>query len=110
MITAKTQKVTDATFEEQVINAKGVVLVDFYTDWCPPCRVLAPILDAIAEEQAGKLTILKLHAEENERTQMRYGVMGFPTLILFKDGEPVKQLIGARPKPALMRELAPYLG
>ena len=106
---ADLQEVTDATFEQQVIAAKGPVLVDFWGAWCPPCRALTPVLEAIAAEQADKLTILKLDIDQNERTTMRYGVMSFPTLILFKGGEPVKQIIGARPKSSLMRELAPYL-
>lgn len=106
---AQLQEVTDATFEQQVIAAKGPVLVDFWGAWCPPCRALTPVLEAIAQEQVGKLTILKLDIDLNERTTMRYGVMSFPTLLLFIDGQPVKQMIGARPKSALMRDLAPYL-
>jgi thioredoxin 1 len=97
---AQLQEVTDATFEQQVIEATGPVLVDFWGAWCPPCRALTPVLEAIAQEQAGKLTILKLDIDLNERTTMRYGVMSFPT---------VKQMIGARPKSALMRDLAPFL-
>lgn len=106
---ASLREVTDATFERQVLAAKGLVLVDFWGAWCPPCRALTPVLEAIAAEQADKLTILKLDIDLNERTTMRYGVMSFPTLLLFRDGEPVKQIIGARPKSALMRELAPFL-
>ena len=103
------QAVTDATFEEQVLRAKGPVLVDFWAEWCPPCRALAPVLDEIAREQADKLTIVKLDVDENQGVPTHLGVLSFPTLILFKDGQPVKQLIGARPKGALMRELAPFL-
>ena len=93
---ASLREVTDATFERQVLAAKGLVLVDFWGAWCPPCRALTPVLEAIAAEQADKLTILKLDIDENQR-------------LLFRDGEPVKQIIGARPKSALMRELAPFL-
>lgn len=102
--------VTDATFEAVVERASGPVLVDFWATWCSPCRALAPILAEIAREQGERLTIVQLNVEENERTPERFGVLSFPTLLLFRDGQPVKQLIGARPKGALLRELAPYLG
>ncbi len=105
----KPEAVTDATFDERVLRAAGAVLVDFWAEWCPPCHALAPVLDEIAREQAGRLTIAKIDVDANERTPARFGVLGFPTLILFKDGQPVKQLVGARPKGSLMRELAPFL-
>ena len=106
---AQLQEVTEATFEQQVTGVRGSVLVDFTATWCPPCRVIAPVLEEIAREQAGKLTILALDADDNMGITSRYGVMSFPTLLLFRDGQPVKQIIGARPKASLMRELAPYL-
>lgn len=109
-LTAELQAVTDATFEQQVIGARGAVLVEFTAEWCPPCRALAPVLAEIAREQADRLTILALDVDENTNVTARYGVMGFPTLILFRDGQPVKQLVGARPKSSLMRELGPHLG
>ena len=103
------QVVTDATFQEQVLKAEGSVLVDFWATWCPPCRALAPVLDEIAQEQADKLKIVKLDTDENQRTAGQFGVMSLPTLILFQNGQPVKQIIGAKPKAALMRDLAPFL-
>ena len=106
----KPQVVTDATFEERVLRAEGAVLVDFWAEWCPPCHAIAPVLDDLAREQAGRLTIAKVDVDRNEQTPLRYGVMSFPTLLLFKDGAVVKQLVGARPKGALLRELGPYLG
>jgi thioredoxin 1 len=102
--------VSDATFAATVEGATGPVLVDFWANWCPPCRVLAPILEELAREQGERLTIVQLNVDENERTPMRFGVMSFPTLLLFRDGEVVKQIVGTRPKGKLMQELAPYLG
>jgi len=102
--------VSDATFAATVEGATGPVLVDFWATWCRPCYALAPILAEIAREQGGRLTIVQLSVEENERTPARFGVMSFPTLLLFRDGEVVKQLIGTRPKGKLMQELTPYLG
>ena len=106
---AKPQEVTDATFEQEVIKAKGNVLVDFWAPWCGPCRFVAPVLEEIAQEKEGSLTILKLNIDENQRTAMEYGVMSIPTMILYKDGKPVKQVVGAKPKPALLRDLEPHL-
>ena len=106
---AKPQDVTDATFEQQVLKAEGPVLVDFWATWCGPCRAVAPVLEDIAGEQAGKLTILKLDVDQNQRTAGQYGVMSIPTMILFRDGQPIKQIVGAKPKAALMRDIEPYL-
>ncbi len=106
---AKPQEVTDATFEQEVLKAKGNVLVDFWAPWCGPCRFVAPVLEEIAQEKEGSLTILKLNIDENQRTAMEYGVMSIPTMILYKDGKPIKQVVGAKPKPALLRDLEPHL-
>ncbi|HEU5326529.1 MAG: thioredoxin [Thermomicrobiales bacterium] len=109
MTTTSLQEVTDATFEQLVLTASGAILVDFTAQWCPPCHALAPVLDELAREQAERLTIVKLDVDENQRVANQFGVMSFPTLILFRDGQPVTQIIGARPKARLLRELAPYL-
>lgn len=101
--------VSDATFAATVEGAPGSVLVDFWATWCRPCHALAPILAEIAREQGERLTIVQLNVEENERTPARFGVMSFPTLLLFRDGAVVKQIIGTRPKGKLIGELAPYL-
>ncbi len=100
---------SDATFDEQVGAAEGAVLVDFWAEWCGPCKVIAPILDEIASEQAGKLTVAKLNIDENLEVTRRFDVMSIPTLILFKDGVPQARLVGAKPKGALLQELAEYL-
>jgi thioredoxin 1 len=103
------QEVTDATFDQRVLTAEGAILVDFTARWCPPCHALAPVLDEVAREQADRLTIVKLDVDENQRVANQFSVMSFPTLILFRDGQPVTRIIGARPKARLLRELAPYL-
>jgi thioredoxin 1 len=91
-------EVTDANFPAEVEGAAGPVLVDFWAPWCGPCHMLAPILAQIAVERAGKLKIVKVNADENQRTVARFGVRSLPTMILFKDGKPVAQLVGAVPK------------
>jgi thioredoxin len=107
---ANTVVVTDSTFADQVLNSDKLVLVDFWAEWCGPCRMVAPVLDEIAAEHSGSLTIAKLDIDENPGTARDYQVMSIPTLILFKGGEPVKQIIGAKPKAALLADLADYLG
>src|SRR5262245_43659974 len=104
------QEVTAATFDVQVARSTGPVLVELTAQWCPPCRVRAPILEEVPREQARKLTARACDADNDTALTARYGVIGFPTLILFRDGEPVKQIIGARPKAPLLREFGPYLG
>ena len=99
------KSVTDADFESEVLKSDKVVLVDFWAEWCGPCRQVQPILEEIAVEQAGKLTIVKLNVDENPETPRDYGVLQIPTLNVYKGGEVVKQIIGARPKAMLLRDL-----
>ncbi|WP_433892380.1 thioredoxin [Streptomyces sp. CA-111067] len=98
--------VTDATFAEEVLTSELPVLVDFTADWCPPCRMIAPVLEQIAVEEADRLRIVRLDVDTNPATQAAYGVLSMPTLLLFRAGEPVKVLVGARPKRRLLQELA----
>lgn len=96
---------TDATFDEAVLGADKPVLVDFTAEWCGPCKMIAPILDELSVEQAERFAVASIDVDENPRTTVRYGVMSMPTLILFKDGEPVRRLVGARGKHHLLQEL-----
>ena len=102
---ADLQAVTDADFETEVLKSETPVLVDFWAEWCGPCRQVAPILEEIANEQAEKLTVVKLNVDENPATAGKYGVLQIPTLNVYKNGEVVKQIIGAKPKAMLLREL-----
>ena len=106
---AATKTLTDATFDEEVKGATETIVVDFWAEWCGPCKLIAPILDEIATEQAGKVTIAKLNVDENPAVARRFDVMSIPTLIVFKDGEPQKRLVGAKGKGQLLEELADYL-
>jgi thioredoxin 1 len=104
-----TTQLTDATFDETIGGSSEPVLVDFWAEWCGPCKMIAPILDEIASEQAGKLTIAKLNIDDNPAAAQRFGVMSIPTLILFQDGQPKKTLVGAKGKGQLLEELSEYL-
>ncbi|WP_255752594.1 thioredoxin [Kitasatospora sp. A2-31] len=98
-------EVTDATFASEVLAADGPVLVDFTADWCPPCRQMVPVLADIAREEAHRLTVVSLDVDRNPETQARYGVLSMPTLMVFRGGEPVRSVVGARAKARLLREL-----
>jgi len=100
---------TDATFDEHVKSSDVPVLVDFWAEWCGPCKMISPVLEEIAEEQAGKIRISKLNIDDNLDVTRRFDVMSIPTLILFKDGEPQLRVIGAKPKGALLEEISAYL-
>ena len=107
---ANTVVVTDSSFANDVLNSDKLVLVDFWAEWCGPCRMVAPVLEEIAAEHPDTLTVAKLDIDQNPGTARDYQVMSIPTLILFKGGEPVKQIVGAKPKAALLQDLADYLG
>ena len=106
---AKPIEVTDSTFDTVVLQADTLTLVDFGAEWCPPCKRIEPELDVLAQELDGQLVIGKLDADENPQTVLTYGVMGLPTLILFKDGEPVDRIVGFQPKAQLLKRLQPHL-
>ena len=106
---ANTVNVTDDSFDADVLKSDKTVLVDFWAAWCGPCKMVAPVLDEIAGENADKITVAKLDIDANPATARDYQVMSIPTMIVFQDGKPVKQIVGARPKAALLSDLADYL-
>ena len=97
--------VTDDTFDADVLKAEVPVLVDFWADWCAPCKMIAPIVEDLAEEYDGRVKFAKLDVDSNPKTAMSYGVRGIPTLLVFKDGAPVNQVVGAVPKSVLKGKL-----
>lgn len=101
--------VTDAEWQDEVLSSDKPVLVDFWAEWCGPCRMVSPIVDQIADEQ-DNLKVVKINIDENPAAPRQYGVMSIPTLLVFKDGEPAKRIVGARPKGALLTELAEFTG
>ncbi len=100
---------SDTTFDEEVKGASEPILVDFWAEWCGPCKMIAPTLEELSRDYAGKLKIAKLNVDDNPDVARRFEVMSIPTLILFKDGEPVQRLIGAKGKGQLVQEIDPFL-
>ena len=102
--------VTDASFDADVLASDKPVVVDFWAEWCGPCRMVSPILEEIATENTDKITVAKLNVDENPKTAASYGITSIPTMNVYSGGEVVKTIIGAKPKAALLADLAPYLG
>ena len=104
-----TQEFNDSNFDDQVVKSSQPVLVDFWAEWCGPCKMIAPILEEIASEQEGTLKVAKVNVDEAPELARRFEVMSIPTLILFNEGQPATRIVGAKGKPQLLQELAPHL-
>jgi len=104
-----TKTTTDANFASDVLQNDKPVLVDFWAEWCGPCKMVAPVLEEIADENAGKIDIVKLNIDENPGAARDYSIMSIPTMAVFSGGKVVKQIVGAKPKAAILRDLADYL-
>ncbi len=102
--------VTDATFQQEVEQHKGLVIVDFWATWCGPCHMVAPIMEQLASEYPGKVKVLKVDVDANQRTAMRFNVRSIPSILFFKDGRHVDTLVGAYPKPAFEQKIQQHLG
>ena len=104
-----TKTVTDATFADEVLQADGPVLVDFWAEWCGPCKMVSPVLDEIAGEYPDKITVAKVNNDENPGIARDYQIMSIPTMSVFQKGQVVKSIVGARPKAAILKELSDYI-
>ena len=102
---SKPVEVNDSNFDQMVLQSKTPVLVDFWAVWCGPCHMVAPVVEELADEYEGKVTMVKLNVDENPKTASQYGIMSIPTLLIFKDGAPVSNIIGFRPKPELKKSI-----
>ena len=102
---AKPQPVTDADFTEEVLNSDLPVLVDFWADWCGPCKMVAPVVEELANDYEGKLKVMKVDVDASPQTASNYGIRSIPTLLIFKDGKPVQQVVGAVPKQMLQEKI-----
>ncbi|MBI2883182.1 MAG: thioredoxin [Candidatus Methylomirabilis oxyfera] len=109
MASDKVIHISDHDFDEQVIKGKGLILVDFWAEWCGPCRMVAPILDELATEYEGQVTIAKLNVDENRQSSARFGIRSIPTILFFRDGVQVEQIIGALPKSAMKAKVQQHL-
>lgn len=101
--------VTEATFEDEVLNSDLPVLIDFWAEWCAPCKMIAPLVDQLADKYEGKLRVAKIDADENQSLLMKYGIMGIPTLMVFKGGEIAERIVGFMPLPALEPKIAQHI-